>query len=274
VKRVAIILGLIFLLPHLGKADIIFFKDGMKTVCQEKAWEEDKEVKCEYEGTVLSYQKKDVLRIQHLRTKEKEKPAAPAKTPAKPKPVATVTTPAADIKAPASKPKLPDKGDQKVAPIQPTSVSNTRGLEFYNPRRPQKYWTSTVSKHQTFKEAIAALAKQYDRSPDWIEQQMGETNDLEEIHRNLARSKSTAPVETKMRIEIKAPDTLFYDPRRQHKYWTSATAKHKTFQEAVGALSAEYGRSQQWVQQHMGESNSLNEIHQNLNDQKLSESSP
>ena len=273
-KRVTLIFGLIFLLPQLGKADIIFFKDGMKTVCQEKAWEEGMEVKCEYEGTVLSYLKKDVLRIQHVRTKEKEKPAAPAKTPVKPKPAATVTTPAADFKAPASSLTPPDKGDQKVAPIRPTSVSNTRGLEFYNPRRPQKYWTSAVSKHQTFKEAIAALAKQYDRSPDWIEQQMGETNDLEEIHRNLARSKSTAPVETKMKIEIKAPDTLFYDPRRQHKYWTSATAKHKTFQEAVGALSAEYDRSQQWVQQHMGESNSLNEIRQNLNNQKLSESSP
>ncbi|MGD8990564.1 MAG: hypothetical protein PVI00_03830 [Desulfobacterales bacterium] len=273
-KRVAVILGIIFLLPQPGSADIIFFKDGMKTVCQEKAWEEGKEVNCEYEGTVLSYQKKDVLRIQRVRTQEKEKPAAPAKTPAEPKPAATVTTPAADVKAPASKPLPPDTGDQKVAPIQPTSVSNTKGLEFYNPRRPQKYWTSAVSKHQTFKEAIAALANQYERSPDWIEQQMGETNDLGEIHRNLARSKSTAPIESKPQIEIKASDTLFYDPRRQHKYWTSATAKHETFQEAVAALSAAYSRPQQWVQQHMGESNSLNEIHQNLKNQKLSESSP
>ncbi|MGD8342198.1 MAG: hypothetical protein PVH53_01330, partial [Desulfobacterales bacterium] len=64
----AIILGLIILLPPLAQADIIFFKDGMKTVCQEKAWEEGQEVKCEYEGTVLSYQKKDVLRIQQIRT--------------------------------------------------------------------------------------------------------------------------------------------------------------------------------------------------------------
>jgi hypothetical protein len=68
VKRFTIILGLIFLLPQLGKADTIYFKDGMKTVCQEKAWEEGQEVKCEYEGTVLSYQKKDVLRIQKINT--------------------------------------------------------------------------------------------------------------------------------------------------------------------------------------------------------------
>ena len=83
-KRVAIILGLIFLLPHLGKADIIFFKDGMKTVCQEKAWEEGQEVKCEYEGTVLSYQKKDVLRIEQIRTEEKEPPAEAEKTSEQP----------------------------------------------------------------------------------------------------------------------------------------------------------------------------------------------
>jgi len=29
-------------------ADIIHFKDGMKTVCQGKAWEEKDEVRCEY----------------------------------------------------------------------------------------------------------------------------------------------------------------------------------------------------------------------------------
>lgn len=273
-KRLTIILGLISLLPQLGKADIIFFKDGMKTVCQEKAWEEGKEVKCEYEGTVLRYQKEDVLRIQIMRTPKKAPPAEPIK--ASEQPAAAATTPPADIKATGSKPKPPEKKDLKALPVQPSEVSNTKGkgLEFYNPRRPQKYWTSAVSKHQTFKEAIAALAKQYDRSPDWIKQQMGETNDLGEIHQNLAHGKLNAPVETKVQTENKISDTLFYNPRRPHKYWTSATAKHKTLKEAVNALSVEYDRSQQWVQQHMGASNNLDEIHQNLRKQKLSESSP
>lgn len=271
-KRFTIILGLIFLLPPLGKADIIFFRDGMKTVCQEKAWEEGQEVKCEYEGTVLSYQKKDVLRIQRIRTPQKAPPSEPQETSEQP--AATVAPPSADIKATGSTPKPPEKKDLKSQPVQPSSVSNTEGLEFYNPRRPQKYWTSAVAKHQTFKEAIAALAKQYDRSPDWIKQQMGETNDLDEIHQNLARSKLNAPVEPKGQTEKKVSDTLFYNPRRPHKYWTSATAKHKTFKEAVNALSTEYGRSQQWVQQYMGASNNLDEIHQNLRNQKLSESSP
>jgi hypothetical protein len=272
VKRLCIILGLIILVPQPGKADIIFFKDGMKTICQEKAWEEGQEVKCEYEGTVLTYQKKDVLRIQQIRTEKKVPPAEPVKTSEQP--AAVVATPAPDVEPSDTRPKPPDKKDLKALPVQPTGVSKAEGLEFYNPRRPQKYWTSAVSKHQTFKEAIAALAKQYDRSPDWIQQQMGETNDLDEIHRNLAHSKLNAQVETQAQTENNVSDTLFYNPRRANKYWTSTTAKHKTFKDAVAALSVEYGRSQQWVEQHMGASNNLDEIHQNLRNQKLSESSP
>jgi hypothetical protein len=40
--------------------------------------------------------------------------------------------------------------------------------------------------------------------------------------------------------------------------------KHKRYNEAIQALAAEYGQSPQWVQKNMGESNDLNEIHQNL----------
>jgi len=47
-----------------ARADIIYFKDGMKTICQGKAWEEDGEIKCEYGGWIISYQKNDVLRIE------------------------------------------------------------------------------------------------------------------------------------------------------------------------------------------------------------------
>ena len=57
---------LIALSPLGASADIIYFKDGMKTICQEKAWEENGEIKCEYEGVVLIYSKTDVLRIQKI----------------------------------------------------------------------------------------------------------------------------------------------------------------------------------------------------------------
>ncbi|MBT8365402.1 MAG: hypothetical protein KJP23_11915 [Deltaproteobacteria bacterium] len=49
-------------------ADIIYFKDGMKTICQDKAWEENDQVKCEYAGWILTYQKSDVLRILKSRS--------------------------------------------------------------------------------------------------------------------------------------------------------------------------------------------------------------
>ena len=64
------------------QADIIYFKGGMKTICQEKAWEEDGEIKCEYAGWVISYKKNDILRIvKTVRTKKK--PPAEKNAPAK-----------------------------------------------------------------------------------------------------------------------------------------------------------------------------------------------
>jgi hypothetical protein len=273
VKKRIFIFSFIMLLPLLGNADIIFFKDGMKTVCQGRAWKEGQEVKCEYEGTVIRYQWKDVLRIQEIRTEKKvEPPSDKAKKPAKPAVKEAVRT--HEGTPPASQPKLSAEKELKTVSIEPAGASRAKGLEFYNPRRPLKYWTSATSKHQTFKEAIAVLAKQYDRSPQWIQQHMGETNDLDEIHQNLASSRVNAAVDAKAAIVKKSSDTVFYNPRRAHKYWTSATAKHKTFKEAISALSAKYERPAQWVQEHMGDSNKLSEIHQNLENQKLLETSP
>ena len=40
--------------------------------------------------------------------------------------------------------------------------------------------------------------------------------------------------------------------------------KHKSYNEAIQTLATEYGRSPQWIQENMGNSNDLNEIHQNL----------
>ena len=101
---------------------------------------------------------------------------------------------------------------------------NTIGLEFYSPRRPHKYWTSKNAKYNTFTEAVAALAQQYDRSPEWIQHHMGATNDLDEIHRNLANRKQNAPVKIQADDNEEAPEIIFYDPRRPYKYWTSTNA--------------------------------------------------
>ena len=266
-KKCAFIFCILLLNPFDTGADIIFFKDGMKTVCQEKAWEEAGEVKCEYDGAILSYQKKDVIRIEKTRIEiQPESPDDATEMPAEA--AAEQAAPAPDIKQPAPSVKEPvdQQAPQTVSPK--SDFSKTKGLEFYNPRRRQKYWTSQTSKHHNFNEAIAALAKQYDRSSEWIQNHMGETNDLYEIHQNLSRGKLNAPAALAKNDEKKLPETLFYNPRRPQKYWTSASAKHNTFKEAIAAMAKKYDRSPQWIQQYMGTTNNLSEIHQNLANQK------
>lgn len=270
-KKLTLIFCTLTLLPPVGYADIIHFKDGMKTVCQDRAWEEDAEVKCEYGGAILSYQKKDVLHIE--KTKSEQIEPAPDQPKSSANAAASTATGSAEIKPSVSR-RQPLPGKELKAVSNITGDASTKGLEFYNPRRPQKYWVSATAKYQSLKEAITALAKQYDRSEEWIKQHMGQTNDLGEIHRNLASSKVNAPVEIKTEPVNKAPALLFYNPRRPHKYWTGAAAKHQTFKQAISALAEEYERSPEWVTQHMGKSNNLNKIRQNLKKRKLSETSP
>jgi hypothetical protein len=243
VKKIAFVYLVIILAPLKLNADIIFFKDGMKTVCHDRAWEENGDIKCEYNGTTLTYQKNDVLRIEKIKTdEESEQPldnsgALPQTTPA-------------PAEGPPGAKQAGSENKFKIHTIKDGGIK-TKGLEFYNPRRPQKYWTSETAKHHTFKEAVAALAEQYDRSPDWIQHYMGETNNLDEIHRNLSNKKLNKPAEVKTLDAEKASEILFYNPRRPQKYWTSETAKHNTFKEAINALAKAYDRSQEWVQQHM-----------------------
>ena len=63
-------------------------------------------------------------------------------------------------------------------------IKKPEGIAFYDPRRPFKYWSGPTSKHKTYREAVEALAKKYQKSPDWIQAHMGDTNDLEELHRH------------------------------------------------------------------------------------------
>ena len=94
---------------------------------------------------------------------------------------------------------------------------------------------------------------------------MGESNDLAEIHQNLNQAQpefEAAPAED---LPAKHPDVVFYSPRRPYPYWTDVTTKHKSYKEAIQALAEKYERSPQWVQENMGNTNVLSEIHRNLN---------
>ena len=166
-KKVAAACLLLALSAFTGRADIIYFKDGLKTICQEKTWEEDGQVKCEYEGWIISYQKSDVLRI--LKTTPPEPAAQSEKKP-------TVTQPDEPAQA----------GHPKVKP------PNVKGLTFYDPQRPEQYWTDKNTRHKYYKDAIRALARKYGRPPEWIQANMGDSNDLAEIHQNLQSRISAA----------------------------------------------------------------------------------
>jgi hypothetical protein len=221
-----------------ANADIIYFKDGMKSICQDKAWEEKEEVKCEYGGWVITYQKKDVLRI--VKT-----------TPEK-------STNQKKSNRQAIQPKKDSTGKKTISPPGST------GPVFYNPRRPYKYWTDKNSKYKSYKEAIQALARQYNRSPEWIQAKMGDTNDLKQIHQNLANPDVNRDTPVAKPPSSKPSGIAFYNPRRNFPYWSDKNTKHKSYKEAIKALAHEYKHSPEWIQTNMGTSNDLNEIHQNL----------
>ena len=236
------------LLALSAKADIIYFKNGMKTICQDKAWEVNGEIKCEYEGWILSYEKSDVLRILST-TPSTQPPRSQKKLQ-----VQTKTKPPRNV-------------------TQKQNQSKFEGLVFYDPRRPYIYWTDKTTKHKKFNEAIQALAEKYDRPTEWIKANLGDTNDLNEIHRNLAESNSSQAKTAIKPDDKKKPKLDFYSPRRPFPYWTGVSTKHKKFNEAINFLARKYERTPEWIQQYMGQTNDLAEIHQNLQTRLMAETS-
>jgi hypothetical protein len=63
-------------------------------------------------------------------------------------------------------------------------------VEFYNPRRPAKYWTSANAHHNSLAEALQALARDFSETPEWVESHMPESNDLNVIRQRLAQAKN------------------------------------------------------------------------------------
>jgi hypothetical protein len=147
----------------------------------------------------------------------------------------------------------------------------TTGPVFYDPRRPYKYWAGINSKYKSYKEAIQALAKNYKSTPQWVQSHMGDSNDLAQIHRNLANPQSNQSVPVAQPAAIKTAEIVFYNPRRPFPYWTSKNSKHKSYKEAIQSLAKKYERSAAWVKANMGATNDLSQIHQNLRDRKAAD---
>jgi len=248
-----------------ANADIIYFKDGMKTICQEAAWEENGEIKCEYAGWVISYQKNDIERIE--KTPRTKQPPPPQKTATADKTAPAVKTVQPDNKPPVAQTTAPGSVTEKIK----TAPNQATGPVFYDPRRPYKYWADKDSKHKSYKEAIAALAKKYNCTPQWIQAHMGNTNDLAQIHRNLTKPQSEQTVTKALPGANQTPEVLFYNPRRPYPYWTGEKSKHKSYKEAIQALAKKYDRSPEWIKQNMGATNDLYEIYKNLEERKAAD---
>jgi hypothetical protein len=229
-------------------ADVIHFRDGMRTVCQGKAWEEKDEVRCEYDGGVLIYPKIDVETIE--------------RRPAPGPPTASPEKQAVRVPGPASE--TPSAPPPARALALPQSRPNASTVLFYDPRRPKKYWSSPTAQHDSYREAVSALAADFDRPVEWVEQHMIDSNDLMEIRRHL-EDRCAAGDETQSAAGTPAENAIeFYNPRRPAKYWTSKNVYHNSLAEALQALAHEFSETPEWIESHMPDSNDLNVIRQSL----------
>lgn len=73
--------------------------------------------------------------------------------------------------------------------------------------------------------------------------------------------------EAKQKILWENRGLMFYDPRREKRFWASRNARFSSLEQAVEALSAQYNRPPDWIEKYMGEENELTAIHKNLIDQ-------
>ena len=80
--------------------------------------------------------------------------------------------------------------EEKIASTPSPAVQPVSGILFYSPRREYKYQTGTDAKFHTFDEAIAALAIEFGTTPQWVEEHMGQHNDVGVIREQLRRAKA------------------------------------------------------------------------------------
>ena len=257
-KKLLLIFFLIAEFPFHVSADTIFFKNGSKTVCREKAWEEKGKVICEFYGTVVAYPLKDVLRIE----KDQEN--------------------GLNDNAKKTDKQINRNVKQKIdSPDINIGDKKKDGILFYNPRRTHKYRVTKDSSYETLNDAVKALSVIYKKPPAWIKKHMGSTNNLAEIHKNLVADfeKKTLNTSTTKANDKKSELTevsevnrnyadltgiLFYNPRRSHKYWVTKDSHHETLNDAVKALSVIYKKPPAWIKKHMGSTNDLEKIHRSL----------
>ena len=281
-KKIFLTFLLLALFPLAVGGDTIFLKDGTK-ITTKKAWEENGLIKFYLEGSesiIITYSKNIVDRIEAGDAKEKEQQPE-SLTPSPPPTAVAGPVKKKEIKNKEINGKKPQSKLQALVTKKPAGADSTLtvynqdkeesdGLLFYNPRRKHKYWVSSTSWHNTLEAAIAALSEKYARSPEWVKANMGNTNSLYKIHKNLAKNIPAGKQSfDNSSILSEISNTLFYNPRRTHKYWASSKSRHNTFEAAIAALAKKYDCNPEWVKANMGNTNRLYEIHKNLTNSKL-----
>jgi hypothetical protein len=281
-KKIFLTFLLLALFPLAAGGDTIFLKDGTK-ITTKKAWEENGLIKFYLKGSesiIITYSKNIIDRIEGEDTKEKEQSPENLNTPTLPTATAGPTK-EKEVRKKEIEGKKPQSKYQASVTKKPAGAASTLtfqnqdneksdGLLFYNPRRKHKYWVSSTSWHNTLEAAIAALAVKYGRNPEWVKVNIGNTNNLYKIHKNLAKNIPAGKQSfDNSSILSEISNTLFYNPRRTHKYWASSKSRHNTLEAAIAALAKQYAHSPEWVKTNMGNTNRLYEIHKNLTNSKL-----
>jgi hypothetical protein len=144
---------------------------------------------------------------------------------------------------------------------------------FFLGEEDRPYQVQPGRRYSTLEDAVSALAEMYGKPKAWIKKNMGSSNELNAIHQNLLKANSKNGEGTQATSE-KAPvvfpklgisnDTLFYDPRRSEKYWTGKMTRYNSLKDAIQALAKQYSVSTEWIENHMGDTNLLVEIHKNI----------
>lgn len=294
----------------LAVADKIYLKDGSVEESH-LIWESDNYVHFILKGTKdveIRYAKTIVVRI------ERTDPPPPVKIMESRKPTVFPEKDHKAVKAALTNENIvPSKvqpENSKVSAqkakinIDHKIVQRNTDVAFFNPKRDKKYWSDRNSGHTKLSNAIASIARYYGKTPAWVEQHMGQENDLGLIHSNLIAAiendeqpsaaeteaihflkKGSSEINADNRsmpeenhAEVKAAsvsrdtpdppsiskDILFYDPRRPKKYWASMSSHHNTLDGAVHALAEFYGIPASWVEDHLGNTNQLYKIHENI----------
>ena len=281
-KKIFLTFLLLALFPLTAGGDTIFLKDGTKIITK-RAWEENGLIKFYLEGSesiIITYSKKIIDRIEDGDTKEQVQ-LPDSLDPPSPPVAAAVPVKEKKVEEKEIEGKKLQSKYQVSVTKKPVGVASTLtvdnqdneksdGLLFYNPRRKHKYWVSSTSWHNTLEAAIAALSEKYGRNPEWVKANIGNTNSLYKIHKNLAKN---IPADKQSfdnsSILSKISNTLFYNPRRNHKYWASSKSRHNTLEAAIAALADKYARNPEWIKANMGNTNRLYEIHKNLTNSKM-----